>query len=400
MAEFKKVDKSFRDPVLGYVNINYELLINIVDTFVFQRLRRIKQLSGVCMVFHSAEHSRFSHSLGVYELMNRVLNKSFFADYTEREKLVGLVSALLHDIGHGAFSHSFEKVFDSDHEYIGTQIILKDKELRTILDSVDSKFAEDVASVIAKKHKFPVLENLLSSQMDVDRIDYLLRDAYFAGVTYGTIDVERIFKVLKLKDNMIVYKESGIHAIENYLISRYHMYSQIYYHPISRCFGAMLNGLLTRVADLFKEGYKFNAEVSVLTRYQEFHKLEDYLLMDDYYLFSLMNQFMVSDDEVLKNISSDILKRRIWNRVILTKENEVELNEIKNKIPKKFQKYYVQVADVTQNTYSDVIASASPILILTNNGKVVDINSYSKFIQGLVENANIKNTMMFYKNIF
>src|SRR5690554_4342600 len=165
----KQIEQVFRDPIHGYVNVSYEIITELIDSSVFQRLRRIKQLSGVQMVFHGAEHSRFSHSLGVYEVANRIIKNTELKDkLTIREQLLVLISALLHDIGHGPYSHAFEDVFLVDHEEIGSRIILENKELRRILNKIDQNFATDVAGIILKKGKFPLIEQLISSQLDVD----------------------------------------------------------------------------------------------------------------------------------------------------------------------------------------------------------------------------------------
>src|SRR5690554_5981529 len=145
----------FRDPLYGYIHVDYEFIIDLIDTSVFQRLRRIRQLSGVHMVFHAAEHSRFSHALGVYELAYRFLNiKEIDENLNEREKLLFLITALLHDIGHGAYSHAFEYVFKVNHEQIGANIIKHHPEIKNILDQVDKDFADDVSGIILKKKKY------------------------------------------------------------------------------------------------------------------------------------------------------------------------------------------------------------------------------------------------------
>ena len=159
----KKLERQqvFKDPIYGFIHIDYLLIKQLIDTPVFQRLRRIRQLSGVHMVFHGAEHSRFSHSLGVYEIANRFLTiPDLKQTFTEREALIFLTTALLHDVGHGAYSHAFEDVFNVHHEHIGARIIRQHKDIRPLLDSVDLQFAEDVASVLRKKGKFKLIFNI------------------------------------------------------------------------------------------------------------------------------------------------------------------------------------------------------------------------------------------------
>ena len=152
----------FSDPIYGYVRVEKGFIKRLINSKFFQRLRRIKQLSGVTMVFHTAEHSRFSHSLGAYEIARRFLDiPDLKSGFSKREKELFLASALLHDIGHGPYSHAFEKVFNTNHESIGAYIITNDKEIRSILDDIDSEFANDVSSIILKKGKFPLIEQLI-----------------------------------------------------------------------------------------------------------------------------------------------------------------------------------------------------------------------------------------------
>jgi putative nucleotidyltransferase with HDIG domain len=153
----KKLERQqvLKDPIYGYIHIDYEVIKKLIDSNLFQRLRRVRQLSGVQMVFHGAEHSRFSHSLGVYELAYRFLSvKELRDELSERETLLFMSAALLHDIGHGAYSHAFEDVFDVNHEHIGARMITNRFELRDVLTTVDDDFAADVASIILKSGNF------------------------------------------------------------------------------------------------------------------------------------------------------------------------------------------------------------------------------------------------------
>ena len=208
--------------------------------------------------FHTAEHSRFSHSLGVYEIARRICD-NFARNYATKEegdglwddsnRLVVLCAALLHDIGHGPYSHTFEKIFDTNHEQITIDIILSEEtEVNQILRKVSSTFPQEVASVIQKTHPNPQVVQLISSQIDADRMDYLLRDAYFTGVNYGTFDLTRILRVIRPYKGGIAFTYSGMHAVEDYIVSRYQMYMQVYFHPVSRGMEVVLNHLLKRAA--------------------------------------------------------------------------------------------------------------------------------------------------------
>lgn len=398
----KKIkEQVFRDPIHGYINVSYEIISKIIDTNVFQRLRRIKQLSGVHMVFHGAEHSRFSHSLGVYELANRVISKTALKNtLTEREQLLVLISALLHDIGHGPYSHAFEDVFLVNHEAIGAAIITDNNELRTILNEIDNDFAKDVSDIILKRGKYPLIEQLISSQLDVDRLDYLVRDAYFAGVTYGSIDLDRIIRSLLVKDNKIVFKKSGIHAIENYLISRYHMYWQVYYHKTSRAYEVILAKIYLRVKHLLKTDYEFSINLKPLENIiSDPNNLSYFIQIDDFYINGLINSFTKADDPILNTLANDFLNRKIWNYLKDDKANEDKIKEIKKGLTKEELTYFTSSNTVHNTTYKDTNASfGEKIYIELEDGSISTLIKESEIIKSLSKSGN-KSVPMFYYRV-
>lgn len=152
------------------------------------------------------------------------------------DKLTVMCAGLLHDIGHGPFSHTFEGAFHTNHEEMTRRMILEDSEVHRVLSSMHEDLPLDVANVIAHKASKPMIVQMVSSQLDADRMDYLLRDSYFAGVTYGEFDRSRILRTLRIKDDRIVFKYSGVQAIEDYILARYHMYYQVYFHPTARSY--------------------------------------------------------------------------------------------------------------------------------------------------------------------
>lgn len=398
----KKLAKQqvFKDPLYGFIHVDYELIRKLIDSSLFQRLRRVRQLSGVQMVFHGAEHSRFSHSLGVYEIANRFLTVPDIQNaLNEREKLVFLSAALLHDIGHGAYSHAFEDVFGVDHEKIGAALIIHDKEVFQALNSIDSDFALDVASIILKQKKFPLIEQLISSQLDVDRLDYLERDAYFTGAAYGHIDVDRLIRVLYIKNDQVVFKVSGIHAIENYLIARYHMYWQVYYHPVARAYEVTLEKIYKRVKDLLVSGFPFNSNVEPLQRViNDPSNLDSYIEIDDFYINGLISSFIKSEDSILKSLANDFLNRRIWGYLNDTEENQEKINEIKKSYSKEELKYYTSHRTVHNSTYNDDGEGfGDKIYILLDNGKISTLKEQSKIIESLMLSGTKADPKFFYR---
>jgi len=254
-------EKVFKDPVHRYIHVRDRVIWDLIGTPEFQRLRRVKQLGTSYLTFHGAEHSRFNHSLGVYEIVRRIIEN--FKDrphWNDEERLLCLSAALLHDLGHGPFSHSFEKVFKLDHEDFTRKIILGNTSVNHVLSRVDKGFPQKVADVINKTYENKLVVSLISSQIDADRMDYLQRDAYFTGVSYGHFDMERILRVMRPIEDQVVVKESGMHAVEDYIMSRYQMYWQVYFHPVTRSAEVILTKILHRAKELYESDYTFSLE--------------------------------------------------------------------------------------------------------------------------------------------
>ncbi len=398
----KKLPKQqvFKDPLYGFIHVNDTLIKKLIDTELFQRLRRIRQLSGVQMVFHGAEHSRFVHSLGVYEIANRFLTVPDIAEaLSDREKLLFLSAALLHDIGHGAYSHAFESTFHVNHEDMGARLIVSNPELRALLDLEDSEFASDVAKILRKEKKFPLIEQLISSQLDVDRLDYLERDAYYTGAAYGHIDVDRLIRVLYIKQGKVVFKVSGIHAIENYLIARYHMYWQVYYHPVARAYEVNLEKIYQRVRDLLEVGFTFQNNVEPLRRImKDPHDLDAYIEIDDYYINGLIASFLKSKDEILRLLAHDFMNRRIWGYVNDTEENQAVIESIKASFHPDELKYFTSHRTVFNSTYrDDGEGFGDKIYIMLENGKLSSLKDQSKIIESLMLSGTKNDPKFFYR---
>lgn len=312
-----KEEKVFKDPVHRYIHVRDQVIWDLIATPEFQRLRRIKQLGTTFMTFHGAEHSRFSHSLGVYEIVRRIIyNFKGRPDWNEDERLLSLCAALLHDLGHGPFSHSFEKVFKLDHEYFTQQIITGETQVNKVLERVEPGFAQDVADVIGKTYKDKLVVSLISSQIDADRMDYLQRDAYFTGVSYGHFDMERILRVMRPINDQVVIKSTGMHAVEDYIMSRYQMYWQVYFHPVTRSAEVILSKIFLRVRHLYETNYTFKLEP---THFLSFFKgdvsLKGYLKLDEnivYYYFQLWQE---EDDDILRDLCERFINRRLFQYI-------------------------------------------------------------------------------------
>lgn len=333
------VEKVFRDPVHDYIHVQDQVILDLIDSREFQRLRRIKQLGTALFTFHGAEHTRFTHSLGVYEIARRICDKfqRNFATVTpndggwdDSERLVVLCAALLHDIGHGPYSHTFERIFETDHEAFTVEIITSpDTEVNQILRQVSFDFPEKVASVIQKTYPNPQVVQLISSQIDADRMDYLLRDAYFTGVNYGTFDLTRILRVIRPYKEGISFQISGMHAVEDYIVSRYQMYMQVYFHPVSRGMEVILNHLLKRAKELYLDkNYHFQQSVDFLAPFFENTvSLQDYLALDDGVLTTYFTQWRAESDSVLSDLATRFLDRHPFKSVSFNLDTDLELIE-------------------------------------------------------------------------
>ncbi|MEW9676359.1 HD domain-containing protein [Lentibacillus sp. L22] len=310
-------EKVFKDPVHRYVHVNDRVIWDLIATPEFQRLRRIKQLGTSNLTFHGAEHSRFNHSLGVYEIVRRIIfNFQNQPQWNNNERLLCLCAALLHDLGHGPFSHSFEKVFKLDHEDFTQKIILGNTQIHTILERVEQGFSQKVADVIAKTYEDKLVVSLISSQIDADRMDYLQRDAYFTGVSYGHFDMERILRVMRPLDDQVVIKSSGMHAVEDYIMSRYQMYWQVYFHPVTRSAEVILSKILHRAKYLFDNNYQFKLKPThFISFFNEKPDLDEYLKLDEAIVFYYFQLWQEEDDAILRDLCERFMNRRLFKYV-------------------------------------------------------------------------------------
>jgi len=230
-----------RDSIHGDIYVEDEAIYEIINTPEFQRLRRLSQLGGAQFAYPGATHTRFSHSLGVYYVIGEFLKNPYFAEATtEKEKLLVKIAGLLHDIGHGPFSHSFEGITKKSHEDYSVAIIKNPEGNIAKILKKHRINPEDVADIIEGNYKNEYVSLLVSSQLDADRLDYLKRDAYYAGVNYASIDVSFLVRNVMIVEDKIAYSTKAIYAIESYLLGRYHMFKQVYNHKISIAFDTLL----------------------------------------------------------------------------------------------------------------------------------------------------------------
>src|SRR5215212_9918090 len=322
-------ERIYRDPVHNIIRLQTdsdegELMMRLIDAAEFQRLRRIKQLGLGLYTYQGAEHSRFTHSLGAFHLMTRVLDRlSETYAIDPEDRVAARAAALLHDVGHGPFSHVMEKVLNFHHERWTVQVILDEhSEIGELLRSHSSDLPSKVASIIEGKFQPAALAQLVSSQLDVDRMDYLLRDSLMTGAKYGIYDLEWIINALQIdEENDRIYVQArGIYAVEEYLQARYYMFRQVYFHRTLRSAEAVLRSIIRRALKLLDQGKEVwhapgTAFEKVLRR--EPLSLAEHLEMDDSDVLFHIKQWQRSDDPVLSDLSRRFTGRRLFKAIDL-----------------------------------------------------------------------------------
>ena len=402
--EFKKLSetKVLKDPVHSYIHINYEVVWNCLDSKEFQRLRRIRQLGGDFQVYPTAEHSRFSHSLGVYEIVRRMVTeiKSLSMELSEYDKICVMLAGLLHDVGHGPFSHAFEHVTNHSHEDYTAKIILGETELNQVLTEVSPRLPEDIVSIIEHNHPNDILNQIISGQLDADRMDYLLRDSYFSATSYGQFDLERILRTMRVRKidenkKALVVKYTGIHSVEDYIMARYQMYWQVYYHPVARSYEAVFIQLFNRLKDIFKDNKEYFSDMKVLIPFLEKNvvSVEEYFKLDENSLLYCCSLIQDKDDEIAADLARRLQNRRLFEYVDYSEEN---LAQIKNMLKEQNldEKYYLRVENVEASVYSPY--KGRKILIEQLDGKIVALEKASTIVESITKGETKREGTIFY----
>lgn len=318
--------KTFMDPVHGPITVDDELLLALLETPALQRLRRIRQLGGAFTTYHGAEHSRFGHALGSLHVMGRVLDRlqARGAGLDPESRRAALAAALLHDVGHGPFSHALEGVLTpgTAHEEWARRILLDPGG-----GGVPEAFAacgpglrRRVWAILSRREEaFPWLADLLASELDVDRMDYLLRDALYTGATYGRFDLERILATMGLHEGRLVLAYKGLHAAEQYVLSRYFMYWQVYLHKTSRAQELVLRGAWLRAAELARAGRLpvETAPAALRPFLLGEPTVADYLACDDYDVVAALKTWASHADPILADLCRRFLDRRLLKPLAL-----------------------------------------------------------------------------------
>lgn len=376
--------KIINDPVYGFIYIPSNLIYDLIQDPYFQRLRRIRQLGLTDLVYPGALHTRFHHALGSMHLMSKTLEnfrrKGHYIYDTEAE--AALIAILLHDIGHGPFSHTLENSLFKGIPHEDLSLL--------IMEFLNKKFKGALTlaiQIFTDSYHRKFFHELVSSQIDMDRLDYLKRDSFFTGVSEGSIGSERIIQMLDIVDDRLVVEEKGIYSIENFLSARRLMYWQVYLHKTTICADRMLNNILDRARFL----YDRNSDVYIPLHLKPFIEndvsIEDfknddiymtsYLSLDDFDIWHALKTWIDSDDRILPSLSESLLNRRLFQiDVSNEKPGSDTIKELKSKVrsslnlSSKDVDFLVSSGSISNAAY---IAEGKKINILTKNGNVIDI---------------------------
>jgi uncharacterized protein len=318
------LERIYRDSVHNIIRVNTDnaegrLTVALIDTPEFQRLRRIRQLGLAYFAYQSAEHSRFTHSLGTFHLATRMIAKLRLTYELPAEVQTAVrISALLHDIGHGPFSHVIESILGFHHEDFTVEAVeSSDTQVGKALHSYSEDLPRMVSDVIRGEFKPRALAQLVSSQLDVDRMDYLLRDSLMTGAKYGVYDLEWIIKSIEIdeKEDRLYVSAPGLYAVEDYLQARYYMYRQVYFHRTLRSAEAVLRVLISRALNVFRAGGNvWNAAATPIEKILRGQKLSlsEHLLLDDTDVLYSIKRWQQSSDSILADLAGRFLNRRLF----------------------------------------------------------------------------------------
>jgi uncharacterized protein len=400
---FKKI---FNDPVYGFISIPFEEIFNIIEHPYFQRLRRIQQMGLAEYVYPGALHTRFHHALGAMHLMGQAIEVLQWKDVviTPEESKGAQLAMLLHDIGHGPFSHSLEKQLINIHHETMTLCFMA--RLNKITNGSLTVAIEIFKGTYPKKF----LHQLVSGQLDMDRLDYLNRDSFFTGVAEGVIGYDRIIKMLAVREGELVVEEKGIYSVERFLTARRLMYWQVYLHKTALVAEQMLIRLVRRVKELIKSGVNLSLPTSLLFFFKEDFEEKDLLdrpdiidnfaLLDDNDIFYIIKNNISSEDKILSFLSSSLLNRQLFKVEVSNRPfGAAYLKKIRQQLSKHYNKeeikYYLMEVQQTKSSYDT--EKGAEINILFKSGAVKPMSACTDYD---VEVKNItKHYLCYPKNI-
>ena len=373
--------KIINDPIYGFITIDDPLLFFIIEHPWYQRLRRIYQMALAQLVYPGAVHTRLHHSLGAYHLMclaiTELRNKN--VAITNEEELAAKCAILLHDIGHGPFSHALENTLvpNVHHEKISLQI------MHELNNQCDGKL--DMAiSIFTNQYEKKFLHQLISGQLDVDRMDYLNRDSFYTGVSEGVIGYDRILKMLTVLDGQLMVEEKGLYSVEKFLLSRRLMYWQVYLHKTVLAAEKMIVKIIQRAREIYASNPSIKLNSTLDYFFEDYVEMNDdalakFCLLDDVDIMFAVKQWKKSDDVILSLLCNNLLNRKLYKSKLQTEPfNKNDVAEKKKKLAKKYNVslkdagYFIFTGQAENTTYQ---LKDEHINILFKNGSFSDISA-------------------------
>lgn len=408
--------KTIRDSIHGDIFIENKYM-KIVNTKEFQRLRRINQLSVGNYIFPSAQHTRFSHSIGTFHLMKKIIQhiegqlNNIHISISEKDKELSLLIALLHDVGHGPFSHAFEGVLDKNHEQWTKEIILGDTEInREIVQNFGKEYPTQLVELISEENSkinnkivkgelnlFFVIKSLISSQLDADRLDYLVRDARSTGVIFGDIDLSRIIKSIRITEVddeiYVCVPQKNVLDIKNYLLARDNMHESVYFHPTKCELEEIIKLIFKRCRELVTEDSLFEEIIPNYLKSLIKDKdisLENYVYLDDYVIITFFKSLLRFEDYTLNRLCNAIVNREKFKQIRILNNEKEDIDNFKGELAKvitnnsKFteeqlkENYYLIEIPIKHTPYK---RNKEQVYVLANDGTIKTLESVVEGIE-------------------
>jgi len=402
--------KIINDPVHGFITIPNELIFDLMEHPYFQRLRRIKQLGMSHLVYPGANHTRFHHAIGAMHLMQKALSElqKKGVEISNKEKEGVLIAILLHDIGHGPFSHTLEHSLLKDVHHEEVSLLF----MQRLNDEFNGQL-DTAIEIFTDKHPKKFLHQLVSSQLDMDRLDYLQRDSYFTGVSEGVVGSERIIKMLDVANNELVIIEKGIYSIENFISARRIMYWQVYMHKTVVSSEFMLRSILKRAKLLFLKGKDLFATPSLKLflghdfTIEDFNNnknlLNDFAQIDDTDIISAIKVWQNSDDKILSTLSKNLINRQLFKTEIA--KEELDSNKIENIKKDIVTRLNIDTSDLNYFFEENTLVNSAyeqfkQIKIVKRNGDVIDLTEASDNYNITALSAPVEKHFLCYLNKF
>jgi HD superfamily phosphohydrolase len=388
------IRKIINDPVYGFITIDHPLILQIISHPYYQRLRNINQMAFAHLVYPGAVHSRLHHSLGAYHLICNALSelKSKGVDITPEEELGAKIAILLHDVGHGPYSHALEEELIKNVQHEAISILIMQK-LNTELNGQ----LQTAIDIFTDKHPKKFLRQLISGQLDVDRLDYLIRDSFFTGVAEGVVGYDRIIKMLTVKDGELMVEEKAIYSIEKFLVSRRLMYWQVYLHKTVLAAEMMLVKIIHRAKELVAKKEEVPAASAALDFFLQNQdkdlsiekNMETFCRLDDHDVMATIKNWCHHPDKILSMLCRSLIDRRLYK--VKLQAEAFDKNLVNEKIKEICEKlditeneadYFVFTGEASNTTYNP---ADERINILFKDGTIKDISN--------VDNALIQHNL-------